>query len=104
MIELQEYLKKLHLSTVLDGLKEIDKDDTQYYKWLEEQLEKEVSYRAVKSINNQIKLAKFPTAKSLDEFDFDKSVINKELVIGLQSTGLVDSKRNIILVGGYWHW
>lgn len=100
MIELQEYLKKLHLSTVLDGLKGIGKGDTQHYKWLEVQLEKEVSYRAVKSINNQMKLAKFPTAKSLDEFNFDKSAINKELVIGLQSTGLVDSKRNIILVGG----
>jgi DNA replication protein DnaC len=100
MVELEEYLKKLHLTTILDGLKDLDKDDTDHYKWLELQLEKEVSYRAVKSVNNQMKSAKFPTAKSLDEFDFDKSVINKKLVVGLQSINLVDNKRNIILVGG----
>lgn len=100
MVKLEEYLQKLHLTTMLDGLKDPDKNHIDHYRWLELQLEKEVSYRAVKSVNNQMKLAKFPTAKSLDEFDFDKSAINKELVVGLQSINLVDNKRNIILVGG----
>jgi len=100
MVQLEEYLKKLHLSTILDGLKDLGSNDTEHYKWLEVQLEKEVGCRAVKSVNNQMKLAKFPTAKSLDEFEFNKSSIDKNLVVGLQSTSLVDSKRNVILVGG----
>ena len=59
MVKLEEYLQKLHLTTMLDGLKDPDKNDIDHYRWLELQLEKEVSYRAVKSVNNQMKLAKF---------------------------------------------
>ena len=52
MVKLEEYLQKLHLTTMLDGLKDPDKNDIDHYRWLELQLEKEVSYRAVKSVNN----------------------------------------------------
>jgi DNA replication protein DnaC len=100
MQHLEEYLTKLHLSTILDCFKDHEKHDIGHYKWLEQLLSHEVSYRVIKSINNQMKLAKFPTTKSLDEFEFEKSSIDKQRILDLQCLNLVDNNRNIILVGG----
>jgi len=100
MQHLEEYLTKLHLSTILNSLKDHKKHDVEHYKWLELLLSEEVSYRSIKSINNQMKLAKFPTTKSMDEFEFEKSSIDKQRIMNLQGLNLVDNNRNIILVGG----
>lgn len=100
MNKLKEYLSSLRLTTILESLELDDSKNTKHFEWLEVLIEKEVSHRKVKSINNQMKAAKFPMVKTFQDFEFEKSSIKKDIVTKLQSLDWISNKRNIILVGG----
>jgi DNA replication protein DnaC len=63
-------------------------------------LQAEVSEKQARSIKYQIRIAKLPLAKDIDDFDFSDAAINEALVRELASGGFVASQRNIVLIGG----
>lgn len=67
---------------------------------LQELLSFEVRDRKIKSINAQMKLAKFPEKKDIDDFIFTDTPINSEQVLHLYNSEFVQTSRNIILIGG----
>ena len=73
---------------------------TEQCAWLEQMLNIEAEYRETKAINYQMKLAKFPMPKGLDEFDFSSSKINEQIIKRLHQISLIENKRNVIFVGG----
>lgn len=94
----KSYLEQLRLSSFLES--EFTEQNKAHWLWLEPMLKKELEHRNVKSINYQMKLAKFPLNRSLDEFDFNHSSINKQQVLKLADPTLIDNARNIIFIGG----
>src|SRR5438093_13187645 len=63
-------------------------------------LQAEVSEKQARSIKYQIRIAKLPLAKDIDDFDFSGTTVNETLVRELASGGFVASQRNIVLIGG----
>ena len=60
----------------------------------------EVAERDVRSINYQMKIAKFPAHRDLVGFDFSESSVNEDLVRSLHRCEFMDEAQNIVLVGG----
>ena len=69
-------------------------------KILLELLEAEQSERTARSIRYRLVLARFPVDKDLDRFDFGASPVNESLVRSLHHGRFLDTRSNIILVGG----
>jgi DNA replication protein DnaC len=69
-------------------------------KILLELLEAEQSERTARSIRYRLALARFPVDKDLDRFDFGASPVNESLVRSLHHGRFLDTRSNIILVGG----
>ena len=67
---------------------------------LEMLLNAEVAERDVRSINYQMKLAKFPTYKDLSGFDFGQSPVDEALIKSLHLCEFMSEAQNIVLVGG----
>ena len=67
---------------------------------LEMLLNAEVAERDVRSINYQMKLAKFPTYKDLSGFDFGQSPVDEALIKSLHLCEFMGEAQNIVLVGG----
>jgi DNA replication protein DnaC len=63
-------------------------------------LQAEVSEKQARSIKYQIRIAKLPLAKDLDDFEFEGTPINERLVCDLASGGFIASQHNIVFVGG----
>jgi DNA replication protein DnaC len=63
-------------------------------------LKAEISEKQARSIKYQLTIAKLPTAKDLDGFQFDGTPINATLVNDLAAGSFLASERNIVLVGG----
>jgi DNA replication protein DnaC len=63
-------------------------------------LQAEIAAKHARSINYQIGLAKLPLVKELADLSFDGSPVNGELIESLASGGLLDTQRNVVLVGG----
>lgn len=100
--ELKQCLESLKLSSIFEHVstENIHPKDVHHYQWLTPLLMNEVQHRLVKSINYQMKLAKFPTPQSLDDFNFASSAMEREQLTKLQDVALTNKKRNVILVGG----
>ena len=62
-------------------------------------LQAEVSEKQARSIKYQIRIAKLPLAKDIDDFDFSGTTVNETLVRDLASGGFVATQRNIVLIG-----
>lgn len=60
----------------------------------------ESSEREVRSINYQLRSARFPSFKDLAGFDFDESIISEALVRQLHRGDFMTSAENIVLIGG----
>jgi DNA replication protein DnaC len=56
--------------------------------------------RHTRSIRYQMKVARFPTLKALDGFDFISSKINEERIRTLHTGEFLDGAGNIVFVGG----
>ncbi len=67
---------------------------------LESLLKAEVAERDVRSINYQMKAAKFPAYKDLSGFEFDNSNIDEALIKSLHRCEFLEDSQNIVLVGG----
>jgi DNA replication protein DnaC len=63
-------------------------------------LKAEISEKQARSIKYQLTIAKLPTAKDLDAFQFEGTPINETLLRDLAAGGFLASERNIVLVGG----
>lgn len=67
---------------------------------LETLLKSEVAERDVRSINYQMKAARFPAYRDLSSFDFTQSMVNEALIRSLHRCEFLDDSQNIVLVGG----
>jgi DNA replication protein DnaC len=63
-------------------------------------LKAEVAEREVRSINDQMKAARFPTHRDLAGFDFNESAANEALVRSLHRGDFIDDAHNVVLIGG----
>ena len=63
-------------------------------------LKAETAEREVRSINYQIKAARFPAYKDLAGFDFASSEVNEPLVRQLHRCEFIEQADNVVLVGG----
>ena len=68
--------------------------------WLMSLLQAEATYREVRSINYQLKSAKFPNARDLDHFDFLKTKVDEKKIRHLYEGEFLQNHHNIIFVGG----
>lgn len=97
-------LKELKLQGLLEGLIEYDasppSDTLTHQDWLLQLLKVEKSTRQAKSINYQLSKAKFPTPKSLLDFNFQQSTSNETSLHQLHQGQFLQSANNIIFVGG----
>ena len=67
---------------------------------LEMLLKAESSEREVRSINYQMKVAKFPAYRDLTGFDFSQSLEDEALVKSLHRCQFLEDSQNVVLVGG----
>ena len=67
---------------------------------LEGLIKAEVAEREVRSVNYQMKIARFPAHRDLTGFDFSESTVNEPLVRSLHRCEFLEEPENIVLVGG----
>ena len=60
----------------------------------------EITEKQARSIKYQITIAKLPSAREIEEFDFDETPINETLVRDLMSGAFLEQQRNLVLIGG----
>ena len=60
----------------------------------------ELTHRQARSVNYRIASARFPVLKDIDSFVFADTQIDEGLVRELAAGDFLDTKRNIILIGG----
>ncbi|WP_374278385.1 IS21-like element helper ATPase IstB [Azonexus sp.] len=67
---------------------------------LDSLLKAELAEREVRSVNYQMKIARFPAYRDISGFDFAQSVVNEALVRHLHRGDFMESAHNIVLIGG----
>ena len=96
--------KALKLFGMSDALKQLAEQASPIYQQalpiLESLLKSEVSDREVRSINYQMKTARFPAHRDLVTFDFSQSAVDESLVRSLHRCEFIEDAQNIVLVGG----
>jgi len=63
-------------------------------------LKAEISEKQARSIRYQLTIAKLPLAKDVDDFAFNGTPINENLVRDLAGGSFIAQQRNLVLVGG----
>lgn len=100
---LDSNLKNLRLPTILssysEGARVALEDKLSYEQYLLALAKKEVEERFNKKIKYLLKNAKFPTVKTLNEYDFTKIDIPKESLIQLSHGNFLGDFNNIIFFG-----
>jgi DNA replication protein DnaC len=99
-----ETLKGLKLHGMAHAIDELAKQGSPAYKGaesiLDSLLKAEVAEREVRSVNYQVKVARFPAYRDLSGFDFSQSVVNEALIRSLHRGMFMDNAENIVLIGG----
>lgn len=99
-----EVLKSLKLHGMAQAIDELAKQGSPAYlgaeSILDSLLKAEVAEREVRSVNYQIKVARFPAYRDLSGFDFSQSVVNEALIRMLHRGTFMDSAENVVLIGG----
>jgi DNA replication protein DnaC len=67
---------------------------------LQSLLKSEMAEREVRSVNYQMKVARFPVYRDLAGFDFKQSMVNETLVRTLHRGEFIDERHNVVLIGG----
>jgi len=67
---------------------------------LDQLIKAEVADREVRSINYQMKIARFPAHRELAGFEFKDSAVNEAQVRTLHRCEFLDDAENIVLIGG----
>jgi DNA replication protein DnaC len=97
-------LKSLKLYGMAHTISELDEQAAPAFKQAEPVINKlikaEVADREVRSINYQMKIAKFPAHRDLAGFDFTQSPVDQDLVSSLHRCEFMEAAQNIVLVGG----
>ncbi len=62
--------------------------------------EAEVAEREVRSINYQMRTARFPAYRDLSNFDFNESPVDEALLSSLYRCDFVADAHNIVMIGG----
>jgi DNA replication protein DnaC len=102
--ELLERMASLHLTGMRGAFEETLADGLKRRQSLQQilgrLLDAEFAERKLKSIRYQIGVARLPSAKTLEEFEFAGTAINEALVRELHAGHFLDAARNVIFVGG----
>jgi DNA replication protein DnaC len=97
-------LKSLKLYGMAHTISELDEQAAPAFKQAEPiiqtLLKAEVADREVRSINYQMKIAKFPAHRDLAGFDFTQSQVDQDLVSSLHRCEFMDAAQNVVLIGG----
>ena len=97
-------LKSMKLHGMADAVGELSAQSSPAYQQavpvLEMLLKAEASERDVRSINYQMKVAKFPAYRDLTGFDFSQSLVDEALVKSLHRCQFLEDAQNVVLVGG----
>lgn len=101
---LQHHLKALRLPTVASECEAVAArcatDNVDHLGFLLQLCERELLDRERRAADRRLKAAKFPTLKTLDDFDFAaQPSLNKVLVAELMRGEFVDRRESVILVG-----
>jgi len=67
---------------------------------LDKLIKAEVAEREVRSVNYQMKIARFPAHRDLAGFAFKDSGVNEALVRTLHRCAFLDESENLVLIGG----
>lgn len=99
--EILSYLKLTWLEKNIESeLKTAMNENPSYCDFLLKILSEEQSQKYERATTRRIARARFPTIKSIDEFDFNHpEKINKGLVLSLFDLQFIDAHENIILLG-----
>ncbi len=97
-------LKSMKLHGMADAIHTLADQSSPAYQQavpvLEILLKAEASERDVRSINYQMKVAKFPAYRDLTGFDFGQSTVDEALVKSLHRCEFLEDAQNVVLVGG----
>lgn len=97
-------LKSLKLYGMANAIAELAEQSSPLFKQAEPILDcllkAEVAEREVRSINYQMKVAKFPAYRDLSGFDFRQSDVDEALIKSLHRCEFIEDAQNIVLVGG----
>ena len=63
-------------------------------------LKEEIAVKQARAISYQMRIAKLPLAKEIEEFNFKGTPINAELVQDLCTGAFLEHQRNVVLIGG----
>ena len=101
---LAHHLKALKMPTMLAESEKVaarcGRDNADHLSFLLQLCELELLERDRKAAERRLKAARFPTHKSLEDFDFKaQSSINRPLVSELLRGEYIDKKENILFVG-----
>lgn len=97
-------LKSLKLFGMADTVANLTEQASPVYQQavpiLQTLLKAEVAERDVRSINYQMKAARFPAYRDLAGFEFTESQVDEVLVRALHRCEFIDDAQNVVLVGG----
>jgi DNA replication protein DnaC len=97
-------LKTLKLFGMADTIANLAEQASPVYQQavpvLETLLKAEMAERDVRSINYQMKAARFPAYRDLAGFDFNESQVDEALVRALHRCEFIDDAQNVVFVGG----
>ncbi len=97
-------LKQLKLYGMAQSIDELASQDSPAYSQsepiLRQLLKAEVAEREVRSIQYQMKVARFPAYRDLSGFDFSQSEVNEALIQALHRCEFMEEAQNLVLVGG----
>ncbi len=104
MVLLQHHLKALKLPTILVECQKIAsrcaQDNVDHLGFLLQLCELELIDREKRAAERRLKAARFPTFKTLDNFDFTaQPSVNKTLVGELMRCVWIEQRENVLLVG-----
>lgn len=97
-------LKSLRLHGMAQALDELAQQGAPLYReampLMTTLLKAEVAEREVRSVNYQLKAARFPIYRDLSNFDFTQSAADEALVRQLHRGDFMDAMQNLVFVGG----
>jgi DNA replication protein DnaC len=97
-------LKALKLHGMADSIAHLAEQASPAYQQalpiLESLLKAEVAEREVRSINYQMKVARFPAYRDLASFDFSDSEVDEALIRVLYRCDFIEDAQNVVFVGG----
>lgn len=68
--------------------------------WLDRLIAAEQAYRQARSLNYQLKVARFPIHRDFLSFDWHETTLQRTYIEQLATAGFMDQAYNLILVGG----